>query len=47
MLPARQRIELQHLPGRALETVELLSPVASRVLLGAVEPEPFQDLAFE
>ena len=47
MLPAGQRIELQQLPSRVLETVEFLSTAASQILLGTVEPEPFQDLAFE
>ena len=47
MLPAGERIELQHLPSRVLESIEGLSSPASRVLLRAVEPEPFQDLAFE
>src|SRR4051795_2344298 len=47
MLPARQRIELQHLPRRVLEWLKLLPTAARQVLLGAVEPEPFQDLAFE
>jgi hypothetical protein len=47
VFPAGQRIELQHLPSRVLETVKLLPAAAGRVLLGAVEPEPFQDLAFE
>jgi hypothetical protein len=47
VLPAGEWIELQHLPGRVLEAVEFLSAAARQVLLGAVEPEPFQDLAFE
>jgi hypothetical protein len=30
-----------------MERLKLLSAAASQVLLGAVEPEPLQDLAFE
>ncbi len=39
--------KLQHLPSRVLEAVEGLPSASSRVLLRAVEPEPFQHLVFE
>lgn len=42
---AREGIKGQDLPGGVLETAEVLPTAAGGVLLGAVEPEAFQDLA--
>jgi hypothetical protein len=45
--PTGERIELQYLSGGILEAIEVLSAAARRVFLGAVEPEAFQDFAFD
>ena len=45
ILPAGEGIEGQDLPGGVLETAEVFPAAASGILLGAVEPEAFQDLA--
>ena len=40
--PARQRIELQDLPGGEAIERHVLATLASRILLGAIEPGPLQ-----
>jgi hypothetical protein len=47
VLPARQGIELQDFAGCVLEEAEGLATAASGVLLRAIEPETFEDLAFD
>src|SRR6185295_7185199 len=45
--PAGQRVERQSLGRRIAKAVEVLSPLARGILLGAIEPVPFQRLALQ
>jgi hypothetical protein len=44
VLQARERIEFQGLAGGILEAAEVFAAAAGEVLLGAVEPPPFESL---